>query len=151
MRDRFWSDLPLASLTDEEWEALCDGCAQCCLLKVEDADDGSIGYTRIACRLLDVDTCRCRRYPDRRDYVAECLSMTADTVLMLSWLPQTCAYRLRAEGRELPGWHHLVCGDRDAVHAAGVSVRGGAISEAHVHPDDVVTQVVRWVEPLTER
>jgi uncharacterized cysteine cluster protein YcgN (CxxCxxCC family) len=150
MRDRFWSALPLSALTDDEWEALCDGCAQCCLLKVEDAEDGWIGYTQLACRLLDIDTCRCRHYATRRDYVTECLKMDARSVRSLSWLPDTCAYRLRAQDRPLPSWHYLVCGDRDAVHAAGASVRGRAISESHVHPDDVPAQVVRWIEPMTE-
>jgi len=150
MRDGFWSNLPWSALTDEEWEALCDGCAQCCLLKVEDDADGRIGYTRIACRLLDVESCRCRHYPTRHDHVSDCLAMQAQSAGTLSWLPDTCAYRLRARGLPLPHWHHLVCGDRNAVHAAGISVRSRAISEAHVHPDEIAAQVVRWIEPMTE-
>ena len=46
----------------------------------------------------------------------------------IDWLPSTCAYRLRAAGEPLPDWHYLVCGDREAVHRAGESVRGWTIS-----------------------
>jgi uncharacterized cysteine cluster protein YcgN (CxxCxxCC family) len=151
MPEPFWSSKPLEALSDAEWEALCDGCAQCCLITLEDAADGRIGYTHIACRLLDLDRCRCRHYAERRSHVPECLRMDAASIDALYWLPETCAYRLRAQGRPLPDWHHLVCGDREAVHAAGVSVRGRAVSQTHVHPDDVAAQVVRWVEPMTGR
>ncbi|MDZ7894370.1 MAG: hypothetical protein U5M50_05025, partial [Sphingobium sp.] len=50
-------------------------------------------------------------------------------VQKIEWLPFTCAYRLRAEGLPLPEWHYLVCGDREAVHRAGESVRGWTVTE----------------------
>ena len=62
----------------------------------------------------------------------------------LGWLPPTCAYRLVDEGRDLYWWHHLVSGDRDTVHLAGISVRGRTISEADVSPADLEEHVVRW-------
>ena len=119
-------------MTIAEWESLCDGCGKCCLNKLEDEDTGEIVATRVACRLFDDATCRCSDYPDRLSHVPECISLTPALVATLRWLPATCAYRLVHEGRDLEWWHHLVCGDPDAVHAAGVSARGVTISESLV-------------------
>jgi uncharacterized cysteine cluster protein YcgN (CxxCxxCC family) len=124
----FW-ERPLASLSRAEWEALCDGCGKCCLHKLEDEETGEVQATNIACTLLDRHSCRCTNYPGRRAYVPDCLRLTADNVGRFAWLPTTCAYRLRAEGKDLPGWHYLICGDREAVHSAGMSARGWTVSE----------------------
>ena len=126
--DRFW-ERPLASLSRSEWESLCDGCGKCCLHKLEDADTGEVQATNIACTLLDRHSCRCTNYRGRRAYVPDCLRLTADNVGRFAWLPTTCAYRLRAEGKDLPEWHYLICGDREAVHRAGMSARGWTVSE----------------------
>jgi uncharacterized protein len=126
---RFWEDVPLARLDRAQWEALCDGCGKCCLHKLEDEDTGAFHPTNIACKLLDRDTGRCSDYRHRRAYVPDCLRLTASSVGKIKWLPGTCAYRLRAEGKPLPDWHHLVCGDPEAVHRAGESVRGWTVSE----------------------
>lgn len=127
-RDRFW-ELPLESLTRSEWEALCDGCGNCCLHKAEDEDSGIIYPTNVACRLLDLNTARCCDYPGRKAAVPDCLKLTPRLARTIEWLPETCAYHLRAGDQPLPEWHYLVCGDREAVHEAGISVRGRAISE----------------------
>ena len=124
----FW-EKPLRALDAGEWEALCDGCGRCCLHKAEDADTGDYYATNVACRLLDRETARCTDYGDRRRHVPDCLQLTKDAVAGTRWLPSTCAYRLRAEGKPLPSWHYLVCGDREAVHRAGESVRGWTVSE----------------------
>jgi uncharacterized protein len=128
MRDRFWT-LPIEQLTKPEWEALCDGCGQCCLHKAEDEDTGIIYPTNVACRLLDIPSARCSDYKHRKRQVPDCLKLNPQLAASLSWLPPTCAYVLRAEGKDLPEWHYLICGDPEAVHAAGVSVRGKAIPE----------------------
>jgi uncharacterized cysteine cluster protein YcgN (CxxCxxCC family) len=145
--DAFWRDKSLAELTSEEWEALCDGCAQCCQLKFEDEDTGCVGVAAVACRLLDLDSCRCTHYAERHMRVPDCIEFDAAEAASLHWLPPTCAYRLRAEGRDLPWWHYLVSGDRNTVHTAGISIRGRVLSEAHVHPEDVEAQIVHWIEP----
>ena len=108
----------------EEWESLCDGCARCCLVKLEDDDTGDIHFTDIGCKLLDGETCRCRDYRRRQSRVPDCVKLTPEAVRSLSWLPVTCAYRVVAEGRDLAWWHPLVSGSPDTVHQAGVSVRG---------------------------
>ena len=124
----FW-EAPLASLDAGQWEALCDGCGKCCLHKLEDEDSGRIYPTNVACRLLDLKTARCGDYKHRRRHVPDCLTLTRAKVDDLIWLPQTCAYRLRAEGEPLPEWHYLVCGDRDAVHRSGESIVGWTVGE----------------------
>jgi uncharacterized protein len=129
----FW-ERPLDRISDAEWEALCDGCGQCCIHKLEDADTGEIYPTNVACRLLDTATARCMDYPNRKRHVPDCLQLTRATAGTLPWLPETCAYRLRASDRPLPDWHYLISGDRDAVRRAGVSVAGRVISEDEAGP-----------------
>ncbi|MCM8731169.1 YcgN family cysteine cluster protein [Hephaestia sp. GCM10023244] len=129
MSARFWEDVPLERLDRAEWEALCDGCGKCCLHKLEDADTGEFVATNVACRLLDRTSGQCSNYRHRRAFVSECVRLTMANVRDIAWLPRTCAYRLRAAGERLPEWHYLVCGDREAVHRAGESVRGWTVSE----------------------
>lgn len=127
---------PLWSLSEVEWEQLCDGCARCCLHKLEDEETGDIAYTRIACRLLDLHDCRCKDYPNRQTQVPGCVSLRTHPEAF-GWLPSTCAYRLRAEGKPLPDWHPARSGRSDSVHRAGVSVRHFALSEAEgLDPED---------------
>jgi len=125
---KFW-EKPLHALDRSEWEALCDGCGKCCLHKVEDEDTGDIIGTNIACRLLDRHSCRCSNYRGRKALVPDCVRLTSGKVGALRWLPSTCAYRLRSEGKPLPDWHYLVSRDPETVHKAGISVRGWTVSE----------------------
>lgn len=142
----WWINKTLAELDEHQWEALCDGCGLCCLAKLEDEDSGEIVFTRVACQLLDRDSCRCRDYGNRLQKVADCLRLTADNVGDIDWLPPTCAYRLRHEGKALPPWHPLISGSKESVHEAGVSVRGRVISENDVHPDGLDEYIVRWFD-----
>jgi len=138
----FWKQKSLAEMSASEWESLCDGCGLCCLEKLEDADTGAVSYTNVACRLLDVGTCRCTRYAERKRYVPNCERLTAINIGTLSWLPSSCAYKLLADGKDLPWWHHLVSGDPSLVHRVGVSVRGRAIPESKAGP--LEHHVVDW-------
>lgn len=141
-----WWHKPLEELDARQWEALCDGCAKCCLHKLEDADTGEVFYTRVRCRYLVEETCRCSDYTQRSVVVPDCIRLEQDNVSDLDWLPSTCAYRLRAHGEPLPRWHPLVSGDPESVHAAGISIRGRAISDEFVHPDGYDEHIVTWVE-----
>lgn len=129
----FW-EKPLVELTRDEWERLCDGCGKCCLHKVEDADTGAIYNTNVTCKLLDSHSGLCTNYKGRRSFVPDCVQLTYQKAGTLPWLPSTCAYRLRAEGKPLPGWHYLITGSRDTVHEAGQSVRGWTIPEGEAGP-----------------
>ncbi|TBU97305.1 YcgN family cysteine cluster protein [Stutzerimonas kirkiae] len=132
----FWKRKSLAQLDRHEWESLCDGCGLCCLQKLEDEEDGAVYYTRVACKLLDLQTCQCSDYANRRASVADCIQLTAADAVEFKWLPPTCGYRLVAEGKDLPLWHHLVCGDRQAVHDERISQAGRMIAEDDVDEDD---------------
>lgn len=137
----FWQ-APLETLDRAQWEALCDGCGKCCLHKVEDEDTGRIYPTNVACKLLDVETAQCSNYKNRRAFVPDCLRLTRGKIGDIEWLPSTCAYVLREAGEPLPDWHYLVTGDRNSVHAAGMSVKGRALSEIYAGPleDHIVEQ-----------
>ncbi len=143
---RFWENKTLDELSTEEWEALCDGCGRCCLVKIEDQDSGELFYTNVVCRYHDSEQCRCTRYAERSAIVPDCIQVTPKVAREEKWLPDTCAYRLLAEGRALYDWHPLVSGDPDSVHDAGISVRGRVISERYVHGDELAEHLVNWFE-----
>lgn len=125
----FWKSKNLTQMSQDEWEALCDGCGLCCLHKLEDAENGEISYTNVACRLLDTQTCRCKKYARRKKLVPDCVTLKPEQVSEFKWLPRTCAYRLISEGKELYSWHPLLSGRQDSVHNAGISIQNKVISE----------------------
>ena len=138
----FWRQKSLQNMTQPEWESLCDGCAKCCLEKLEDVETGEISYTNVACQLLDCESCQCTNYTERQRFVPDCVLLTPKNVLQLHWMPSTCAYRLISEGKDLPAWHPLVMGDPESVHRAGVSVRGRVVSERDA--GDLEDHIVTW-------
>ncbi|MDH5437055.1 MAG: YcgN family cysteine cluster protein [Gammaproteobacteria bacterium] len=140
--NQFWKNKTLAEMTAEEWELLCDGCGYCCLVKLEDEDDGAIYTTNVACRLLDTTSCRCQDYPGRQSQVKTCLVLSNDKPELFDLLPETCAYRRLYEGSELPVWHPLLQGDCEAMHVSGVSVCEYAVSEEYVHPEQMQDHVI---------
>lgn len=138
----FWTEKSLKDMTQQEWESLCDGCARCCLEKLEDVDTGEISFTNVVCNLMDLETCTCTHYLERHTYMPDCIPLDPKNVGELKWMPSTCAYRLLAEGKDLPDWHPLVSGDPQTVFLAGISVRGWVIPEKEV--DDLEDHIVDW-------
>jgi len=142
----FWDEKPLEAMTTEEWEALCDGCGKCCLLKLEDEDTGEIYAADVRCKLLDGESCGCSDYPNRQAKVPDCIKLTPEKVREIAWIPKSCAYRRIAEGRGLAWWHPLVSGDPETVHAAGISIRGRTIAECEANTSDWESHIVDWVD-----
>lgn len=140
----FWEEKTLHEMTPEEWEALCDGCGRCCLLKLEDEDSGEIMTSDVHCRLLDAGTCKCIDYPNRKKKVSDCIKLTPENVTTIKWIPKTCAYRRLAEGKGLAWWHPLVSGDPETVVTVGVSVRGRTVNEEDVKPGEWEDHAVDW-------
>jgi len=133
----FWRHKSLTEMTPQEWEALCDRCAKCCLHKLEDADTRAIYFTNVHCKLLDTRSCLCTDYPNRHQRVSDCVAITPEALADPYWLPATCAYRLLAEGKPLPDWHPLVSGDPHSVAASGNDLSGGRfVSEEEAGPLD---------------
>ncbi|MEM1087002.1 MAG: YcgN family cysteine cluster protein [Pseudomonadota bacterium] len=143
--DRFWEYKSLEALTQTEWESLCDGCAKCCLLKLEDEETGDIAYTRLHCTLLDSGTCQCSDYANRKATVPDCVILTPKNVSELKWMPRSCAYRLVHEGKPLPDWHHLISGDRSLIHRLGHSIQGKTVSEDTIFDEEEqMDWIVDW-------
>lgn len=126
MRDRFWEKYSLGELNGREWEALCDGCGQCCLkLRVENSEVTVYG---VACELLDIGTARCKDYANRLRRVPTCHELTPTSVPMYQgWLPESCAYVRVHKGQALPAWHPLLAGDRNRMHRKGITISHYAI------------------------
>ncbi|MHB1110980.1 MAG: YcgN family cysteine cluster protein, partial [Devosia sp.] len=114
----FWDEKTLEEMSPEEWEALCDGCGRCCLMKLEDEDTGEIYTSDVHCRLLDGESCNCTDYPNRLAEVPDCIKLSPQNVRTISWIPRTCAYKRIADGKGLAWWHPLISGDPETVVAA---------------------------------
>ena len=144
-RVKFW-ELPLESLSAQEWELLCDHCGRCCLKKLEDKDTGEIAWTRVICRYHERESGRCGCYPERTVKVPECMDVRQMSLADARWMPATCAYRLRFEGKPLPQWHPLLTGSNTALQHAEIQVDERALSEEYVHPMGYHEHVIRWVD-----
>lgn len=140
----FWDEKSLDEMTTVEWEALCDGCGRCCLMKLEDEDTGEIYNSDVRCRLLNGDNCRCSDYPNRQALVKDCIKLTPENVGTIDWIPKSCAYRRLAEGRGLAWWHPLISGDPETVITAGVSVKGRTVAESEVKPGTWEEHLAEW-------
>ncbi len=134
---KFWLEKTLEQMTPEEWEALCDGCGLCCLVKLEDEESGEVRTTSVSCRLLNIETCRCTDYSNRLEKVSMCEQLSLKNISSKQWLPESCAYKRLHAGKKLPDWHPLISGDKKTVHDAGVSVKFFALPEEYIHPEQL--------------
>lgn len=140
----FWKTKKPAEMTIEEWESLCDNCGKCCLHKLEDEDTGKIAFTSVACKLIDLKSCRCTRYAERTRLIPGCLDLKQYDFTRYDWLPATCAYRLLSAGKELPAWHPLLSGAAASVKKAGVSISSYAIKETiKLNLDE---HIIEWLD-----
>jgi hypothetical protein len=142
-QEQFWKTTPLSEMSREQWESLCDGCGRCCLRKILFEDTGEVSYTRVVCRHLDLVSCRCTCYDQRAELMPECLVLTPGNLPQaLHLLPETCSYRVLADGRDLPWWHPLVNEDPDTVHPACISIHNHMVSEVKVRTEDLEDYVI---------
>lgn len=132
----------LDEMSDVEWEMLCDGCGRCCLVKLEDENSNKIYITNVACKLLDLETCRCKDYSHRLEIVPMCMNLKTDLAGMVDYLPDTCAYRLLHKGQPLESWHPLLSSNSDSVVDAGASVGDFAVSEEAIHPEQLELHII---------
>ena len=130
-------------MSPEQWESLCDGCAKCCLQKFEDEDSREIFFTNIVCDLLDLENCRCTDYSERSNLVPTCVTLGMADLKDPYWLPSTCAYRLLAEGQDLPLWHPLVSGNHSSVETSGNSIIGKVVRESDA--DEWEFHLIDWI------
>jgi len=141
----FWQTKSLFDMSHDEWESICDGCAKCCLVQLQDEGSSKLVFTDVACALLDDSSCRCTDYQNRSTKVPNCMTMTRDNVVETAeFAPPSCAYRLLLEGQPLPSWHHLVSGDRQTVHLSNNSVRYRVRYQSDIEADDIQNHIVKW-------
>lgn len=142
---RFWQHKSLFEMSREEWESVCDGCAKCCLVQLQNEENDELVFTDVACKLLDDQSCRCKDYQNRSIKVPRCMILNQRNVAkVVSFAPPSCAYRLLLEGKELPDWHHLNTGSTQAMHEQGFSVRRKVRSEQDVSDADLQNYIVEW-------
>jgi len=134
----------MSEWTQEQWESLCDGCGKCCMIRLQDEDTNEVHTTNVACKLFDRHTCRCSDYLNRSINVPDCVTLTVQNVKELSWMPDSCAYRLVANAQDLPDWHHLVSKDRQTIHELGFSVQDRSICETEIAEEDLEDHLVNW-------
>ena len=145
LRPQFWKKYSLTELNSAEWEALCDGCGLCCLIKLEDEELQEIAYTKVACKLLDCQTAQCSNYSQRVQHVPDCIQLTPEKLANIQWLPASCAYRRLEQGKSLPSWHYLNSGTRSSINQAKKSAAGRCISEVEVDEEQIEDYIVRWI------
>ena len=145
LRPQFWKKYSLTELNSAEWEALCDGCGLCCLIKLEDEELLEIAYTKVACKLLDCQTAQCSNYSQRVQHVPDCIQLTPEKLANIQWLPASCAYRRLEQGKSLPSWHYLNSGTRSSIIQAKKSAAGRCISEVEVDEEQIEDYIVRWI------
>jgi uncharacterized cysteine cluster protein YcgN (CxxCxxCC family) len=138
----FWETKTLKQMSKQEWESLCDGCARCCLHKLEDEDTDEVYYTDVHCRYMDKNDCSCTVYQTRNEKVPECIWLTPEQAHSFHWLPDTCAYRLVAEGKPLYDWHPLISGDPESVHKSEISLQGKGIPDDKIPEEEWQSRII---------
>jgi uncharacterized cysteine cluster protein YcgN (CxxCxxCC family) len=141
MDSEFWLTTQLEEMNKAQWEAICDGCAKCCLHKfIDDEGAGDISeqeakptavgnageevfFTNIACQLLHTKSCECTQYEKRSELVPHCVTLTKDNLKDIFYMPKSCSYRRMHEGRGLASWHPLLNkGKKAKMHELAVTI-----------------------------
>lgn len=107
---KFWKNKKPEDFTEEEWEAICTNCGKCCLIKLQDEDGDDVFFTDVICRYHDNKTHKCTQYLKRCELVPNCLKLTPQNIGAISWIPDTCAYKILNSTGGLPLYHPLITG-----------------------------------------
>ena len=142
--NKFWETKNLIDMNENEWESLCDKCGKCCVIKLEDFDTQQVHYTNVSCKLLCEKSASCKDYENRKSIVPDCIILSPDNLKDLKWMPETCAYKLLNEGKNLPYWHPLLSGnDKDIVNS-GNSVKNRVTNENKIKIKDLPDYIFNW-------
>jgi len=144
LKKEFWKKKKLNELSKEEWEALCDRCGKCCVIKLEDVDTSKIYYTNVSCKLLCTKTANCKNYIDRKKIVKDCVVLSFNNLESLNWMPKTCSYKLVYEGKDLPSWHYLINGNFNKMLEQKKSVHNKVINEKKVSKNNLQDYIHDW-------
>ena len=143
MRERFWENYSLGELNAREWEALCDDCGQCCL--VREVEKSEVTVYSVACDLLDIENSRCSDYAGRLRKEPSCHQLTPGNVAQYNWLPESCSYRRIQRGEPLPAWHPLLAGSRKRMRRKGITVCSYAVPRQQVPRRKMPQHIIaRW-------
>ena len=148
-KSSFWKEKSLFEMSHKEWELLCDGCGKCCVLKLQDVDTEQTFYTNVSCKLLDCETAQCSQYENRKSHVPDCIILSPKNLTPLSWMPDSCSYKLIYNGLELPDWHPLITGKKSSTHETGNSLSGKVVSETEIDSEEeLLEHIINWDEAL---
>jgi len=146
---KWWEEIDLKDMNQEQWESVCDRCGLCCLNKLKDQDSDDVFYTRVSCKLLDLEKCQCAMYSERKRIVKDCVQLTYKQLRNHAhkWLPNTCGYKRLFEGDKLPEWHHLNTGSTDQMHELGKTAKSyNPISEYEMGENDYLDDFIIKIE-----
>ena len=144
MGNNFWETKNLIDMNENEWESLCDKCGKCCVIKLEDFDTQEVHYTNVSCKLLCEKSASCKNYENRKSIVPDCIILSPDNLKDLKWMPETCAYKLLNEGKELPYWHPLLSGNDKEIVNSGNSVKNKVTNENKIKIKDLPDYIFNW-------
>ena len=141
---KFWETKKLSDMNEIEWESLCDKCGKCCVIKLEDFDTQEVHYTNVSCKLLCEKSASCKDYENRKSIVPDCIILSPDNLKDLKWMPETCAYKLLNEGKNLPYWHPLLSGNDKEIVNSGNSVKNRVTNENEIKIKNLPDYIFNW-------
>ena len=144
MGNNFWETKNLIDMNEIEWESLCDKCGKCCVIKLEDFDTQEVHYTNVSCKLLCEKSASCKDYENRKSIVPDCIILSPDNLKDLKWMPETCAYKLLNEGKNLPYWHPLLSGNDKEIVKSGNSVKNRVTNENEIKIKNLPDYIFNW-------
>ena len=144
MGNNFWETKNLIDMNENEWESLCDKCGKCCVIKLEDFDTQEVHYTNVSCKLLCEKSASCKDYENRKSIVPDCIILSPDNLKDLKWMPETCAYKLLNEGKNLPYWHPLLSGNDKEIVNSGNSVKNRVTNENEIKIKELPDYIFNW-------